>query len=284
MRFRGIHLILVIALSLVLILLGIAGIIYLHGTSLEDKLKENFTIQIMLKPTASEAEISLLQHSLESNEKFSSVTFISSTKIIEDLQAEFGDLSIENLQMENIPLPSIIEATISAEYLNDQIIKNLATELNQNNIVDEVYYPANVLAEIEKNKNTLSTITLLIAIIILVIAITLLSLTIRLTIYSRRFTIRTMLLVGAKKSFIQKPFMLDAFILGLISSIIAIIGLEIIIRELYRLIPELNGIVTQQYFIFLFVAIFIIGIIITELSTLFSVNKYIKMKTDSLFH
>jgi cell division transport system permease protein len=284
MRFRGIHVILVIALSLVLILLGIAGIIYLHGTSLEDKLKENFTIQIMLKPTASEAEISLLQHSLETNEKFSSVTFISSTKIIEDLQAEFGDLSIENLQMGNTPLPSIIEATISAEYLNDQIIKNLATELTQNNIVDEVYYPANVLAEIEKNKNTLSTITLLIAIIILVIAITLLSLTIRLTIYSRRFTIRTMLLVGAKKSFIQKPFMLDAFILGLISSIIAIIGLEIIIRELYRLIPELNGIVTQQYFIFLFVAIFIIGIIITELSTLFSVNKYIKMKTDSLFH
>lgn len=284
MRFRGIHVILVIALSLVLILLGIAGIIYLHGTSLEDKMKENFTIQIMLKPTASEAEISILQHSLETNDKFSSVTFVSSTKIIEDLQAELGDLSPEKLQMDNIPLPSIIEATISAEYLNDQIIKNIATELTQNNIVDEVYYPTNVLIEIEKNKNTLSTITLLIAIIILVIAITLLSLTIRLTIYSRRFTIRTMLLVGAKKSFIQKPFLLYAFILGLIASIMAIIGLEIIIRELYKLIPELNGIVTQQYFIFLFVAIFIIGIIITELSTLFSVNKYIKMKTDSLFY
>lgn len=284
MRFRGIHVILVIALSLVLILLGIAGIIYLHGTSLEDKMKENFTIQIMLKPTASEAEISILQHSLETNDKFSSVTFVSSTKIIEDLQAELGDLSLEKLQMDNIPLPSIIEATISAEYLNDQIIKNIATELTQNNIVDEVYYPTNVLIEIEKNKNTLSTITLLIAIIILVIAITLLSLTIRLTIYSRRFTIRTMLLVGAKKSFIQKPFLLYAFILGLIASIMAIIGLEIIIRELYKLIPELNGIVTQQYFIFLFVAIFIIGIIITELSTLFSVNKYIKMKTDSLFY
>lgn len=284
MRFRGIHVILVIALSLVLILLGIAGIIYLHGTSLEDKMKENFTIQIMLKPTASEAEISILQHSLETNDKFSSVTFVSSTKIIEDLQAELGDLSPEKLQMDNIPLPSIIEATISAEYLNDQIIKNIATELTQNNIVDEVYYPTNVLIEIEKNKNTLSTITLLIAIIILVIAITLLSLTIRLTIYSRRFTIRTMLLVGAKKSFIQKPFLLYAFILGLIASIMAVIGLEIIIRELYNLIPELNGIVTQQYFIFLFVAIFIIGIIITELSTLFSVNKYIKMKTDSLFY
>ena len=284
MRFRGIHAILILALSLVLILLGIAGIIYLHGSSLENKMKENFTIQIMLKPIASQAEISLLQHSLETNDRFSSVTYVPADKMLEDLQSELGDLSTDNLQIDNIPLPSIIEATISADYLNDTIIKELASQLKQNEIVDEVYYPANVLTTIEKNKNTLSTITLLIAIIILLIAITLLSLTIRLTIYSRRFTIRTMLLVGAKKSFIQKPFLLDALFWGIIASILAILGLEVIINELYRFLPELNGVVTQQNFIFLFISIFIVGVIITELSTLFSVNKYIKMKTDSLFY
>ncbi|HOH94211.1 MAG TPA: permease-like cell division protein FtsX, partial [Bacteroidales bacterium] len=106
MRFRGIHAILILALSLVLILLGIAGIIYLHGTSLENKMKENFTIQIMLKPIASEAEISLLQHSLETNDKFSAVTYVPADKMLEDLQSELGDLSTENLQIDNIPLPS----------------------------------------------------------------------------------------------------------------------------------------------------------------------------------
>ncbi|HNT70939.1 MAG TPA: permease-like cell division protein FtsX, partial [Bacteroidales bacterium] len=123
------------------------------------------------KPIASQAEISLLQHSLETNDRFSSVTYVPADKMLEDLQSEIGDLSTDNLQIDNIPLPSIIEATISADYLNDAIIKELASQLKQNEIVDEVYYPANVLTTIEKNKNTLSTITLLIAIIILLIAI-----------------------------------------------------------------------------------------------------------------
>jgi len=284
MRFRGIHAILILALSLVLLLLGIAGIIYLHGTALENKLKENFTIQIMLKPTASEVEISLLKHNLEATGKFSAINYIPSMKMLEELQAELGDISADKLELENIPLPSLLEATISADYLNDEVIKNLVTQIKQKDIVDEVYYPTNVLTEIEKNKNTLSTITLVVAIIILAIAVTLLSLTIRLTIYSQRFTIRTMLLVGAKKGFIQKPFLKDALFWGVLASILAILGLEVIINQLYKLIPELNGVVTQQHFIFLFIFIFIIGVVITELSTLFSVNKYIKIKTDSLFY
>lgn len=131
MRFRGIHAILILALSLVLLLLGIAGIIYLHGTALENKLKENFTIQIMLKPTASEVEISLLKHNLEATGKFSAINYIPSMKMLEELQAELGDISADKLELENIPLPSLLEATISADYLNDEVIKNLVTQIKQ---------------------------------------------------------------------------------------------------------------------------------------------------------
>lgn len=271
----------VVSITMVLYVLGLLGMIIMHAQKLSEHIKENIGFSIIIMDNARTAEITHLQKTLDTYPAVKSTEFISKEKAAEDLIADLGEDFVEFLGYN--PLFPSIEVKLYAAWANPDSLGVFEKEIIRNRIVKEVDYQKNLVHIVNENVRKIGFVLLLFSVLLLVIAFTLINNTIRLSVFSKRFLIKSMQLVGATQSFIRRPFVIKGVIQGIIGASIAI---SLLLASLYgaqKSVPELINFQDIQMLFTLFVMVIILGIVISWISTYFAVKKYLRIKTDSLY-
>ncbi|RZL30180.1 MAG: FtsX-like permease family protein [Pedobacter sp.] len=271
----------IFSIALVLLMLGMLGLILVHAKNLSNYVKENIVLNIIVDEGAKEVDILAFQKQLNGNAIVKQTVYVNKEVAQHNLTKDLGEDFVIFLGYN--PLLSTIDVYLKADYANTKSIDALKKNLEKNPIVKEVIYQSSLIDMVNKNISTIGLIVLGFAIILLVIAIALINNTIRLAIFSQRFLIKSMQLVGATKNFIRKPFILIAALHGLIASFIAIIILLGILYYAQKEIPEIVILRNYTEFGFVLIAMVAVGIFITAISTLFAVSKYLRLKIYDLY-
>lgn len=282
-RIRGAYFTSVVSISLVLLLLGIVGLLMLNAKQMSDYVKENLCFSLIINDDVSEPDIKQFQKSLDTHEFIKSTEYITKDDAAKQLQEELGENFIETLGYN--PLSPTINVYLNSDYASpDSIAKLEGFFLSKSNIVNEVSYQQNLVNLIHDNIKKVSIILLVLSALFFLISFALLNNTIRLQIYSKRFIINTMKLVGAKKGFIRRPFIASGALQGLVSSIIAIALLYGIIYFANSQLENIMGSIDPWIIALLFVAVAVIGVLLCVFATLLSINKYLRLKTINLYY
>ena len=280
-KIRTSHFSTVISITLVLFMLGLLGLLLLNTKKLSDYAKENIGFSIMIKEGVKEAGIMAFLKKLDTEKYVKSTEYIPKEKAAVQLKKELGEDFIGFLGYN--PLLPTIDLRLKAEYANLESVSRIEKKLLANPEVKEVFYQKDLLEMVNQNMERISLIILGFSAVLMIIAIALINNTIRLSVYSRRFIIRTMQLVGATRGFIRRPFIRNGIIDGLISAIFAIGFLMVVIYFLFQEIPELIQIVDLKLYIGLIIFVLLLGILISWFCTWLSVRKYLRLKTDKLY-
>ncbi len=272
----------VVSISLVLFMLGLFGLIILHTKKLSDYVKENIGFSIIMKDNVREAGIIKLQKTLDATPYVKSTQYITKEEAAKEFTKEFGEDFTSFLGYN--PLLPTIEVHFNADYANNDSLSIIKDAILSNNNVKEVYYQESLVDAVNKNVRKIGIIILVFTTLLMVIAIALINNTIRLSVYSKRFIIRSMQLVGATHRFIRRPFIIKGVVQGIIGALIAILILMGIIYVSQREFPELINLQDTNTFLILFGLVILLGILISWLSNFFAVRKYIKIKSDHLYY
>ncbi|MCX6249300.1 MAG: permease-like cell division protein FtsX [Bacteroidetes bacterium] len=271
----------VISITLVLFMMGLLGMLILHAKNLSDYVKENIGFTIMIKDNVKEAGILEFQKRLDIQSFVKSTEYIPKEKAAVMLKKDLGEDFIGFLGYN--PLLPTIDLRLKAEYATMESVAGIEKKLISNPEVKEVFYQKSLVEMVNQNIEKISFILGGFSLVLLIISIALINNTIRLTVYSKRFTIRSMQLVGATKGFIQKPFIVKGIVNGFISAILAIGLLMVVLYFALREIPELMKVQNLPMYLILTGFVLLLGILISWLSTYFAVRKFLRMKTDLLY-
>ncbi len=271
----------VLSIGLVLFLLGLIGVIMLHGGRLATHVRENIVMTVMLNDSVREAEIFNLQKSLDSNPMILSTKMVSPEEAAKRLISETGEDFVTFLGY--IPLPPSIDVHVKSEFANRISLEQLESQLKQQQIVKDVYFDKDLTDVVNDNVARISAIIGSVALLLLIISVVLINNTMRLHIYSKRFLIKSMLLVGATHSFVRKPFLGRALWIGIGGGILSVLLLLASISFFQKQIPALKAIFELDKFAFLLLLIVIAGIMISLISSMIAVRKYVKLDQDSLY-
>lgn len=273
----------IISVALVLFLLGLFGFIVLFGQQLIVTFKEQVNILIEVKPNAAEEEVLELQERIKESVfvKPNSVQYFSEEEGAEFMQKDF-DTDILKLDLTN-PLYALITFNVKSAYMSTDSLEGIRNGLRDWTAVNDVYYQENMIDQLIRNMERIGYITLGIGLFLIIVAVTLIHNTIRLALYSNRFLIKNMELVGASWDFITRPYLLKAFQHGLISGILAVGGLYLLIYWIGTDIPEINNVEYLPSTLGLFGVLIVLGILINTLSTYYVVNKYLRMRVNDLY-
>lgn len=271
----------IISITLVLFMLGILGHVLLFSQKLSEYFRESIEISIILKDDLSDADIFQFQKKLEKRPYIKSTKYISKDDAAKILSDDFGeDLSILGYN----PLYASINFNLRSEYANSDSLTAIEAELKELPQVEEIYYFKTIVDLINQNIRKVTLILLGISVMLVLIAITLIDNTIRLAMYSNRFLIKSMQLVGATRWFIIKPFMGRSILNGFISGVLAVTLLVGLLYYAQTQLPTLIVSSDDLYnFAIVFVSILVLGVIITWFSTYLSVSKYLRLKLDDLY-
>jgi cell division transport system permease protein len=265
----------------VLFVLGIIGLLLLNANRLSTYVKENLGFTILLKDNARNAEVKRLEKLLTTSDFIKSTEYIDKDRAAKELEDELGEDFVDFLGYN--PLLSSIDVKLYAEYTSPDSIAKIEKMLLEFPQIKEVYYQKNLVHLVHKNVNRISLVLSIFAILLLTIAVALINNTIRLSVYSKRFLIRTMQLVGATKGFIRKPFLARGIIHGFMGAAIAIVLLAGLIYITSKELAEVVGFQNLDLIFILFGLVIVLGILITFISTYFSVNKYLRLSTNELY-
>ncbi len=281
-RLTGSRITTIVSIALVLFAIGLVGLLVLHTKKLSDYVKENVGFTVYMNKNVKEADIVKLQKELDANLYVRSTEYISEEKAAENYQKDLGVDFVKFIGYN--PLHTSIEVHFKAEYSDPIYFDLLISDIKKNVIVSEVTYQKSLIQEVNDNVRKISMVLLVFSALLLFIAITLINNTIRLSVYSKRFLIKSMQLVGATEGFIRWPFLLKSLLHGLISSLLAIGLLIGVISVSRKEIPEIINLQSLDLFLILFGFVVIIGFIISWISTYFAVRKYLRIKTDHLYY
>ena len=271
----------VLSMSFVLFFLGVLGLFLINGKKIASHFKEQIAMSIYLKDNAKDIEITQLQKKIQLDSATKSINFITKEEAAEKYIRDIGEDFLEFLGYN--PLLNSIDINFNSNYVNTINLEKRKKEIESIDFVDEVVYDNPLVKLLDENIKKITLILLFITSIFVLIAVILINSSIRLSIYSKRFLIKTMQLVGATKSFVRKPFIWNHVRLGIISSIVSLIALSIIIVQLDNYLPELKIFQEANELIFLFIGIISLGIGITALSTFFATQKYLNLKSNSIY-
>ncbi len=272
----------VVSISLVLFMLGLLGMILLHAKKLSNYVKENISLSVILSEDVKEAKIIEFQKKLDITDYVKSTEYITKEQAAEDLSRELGEDFIEFLGYN--PLSPTIDLHLKANYANTDSIQKIEKEILANKYVKEVFYQKSLVHLVNDNLRKISYVILGFSVLLLLIAIALINNTIRLSVYARRFLIKSMQLVGATQGYIRRPFVILSIIHGLVSSLIAILLLTGILYLTQTEIPEIIKLQDYKIFLSLFVIMIFLGILFTGISTFFAVKKYLKINNDKIYY
>lgn len=280
-RIRTSYVSTVISITLVLFMMGLLGLLVLNAQKLANYAKENIGFSIMIRDDVKESAILAFQKKLDREEFVKSTEYIPKEKAAIQLKKELGEDFIGFLGYN--PLLPTIDLRLKADYANMVQVERIEHKLLTNPEVKEVFYQKSLVEMVNQNIERISLFILGFSLVLLIISIALINNTIRLSVYSKRFHLRTMQLVGATRSFICRPFIRNSILNGLISAVISLGLLLIIVSLLFQEIPELVQVADFTLYIILVVFILGLGIVLSWLSTWLAVRKYLKMKTDDLY-
>jgi len=281
-KLRSSYVTLVISVSLVLFLLGVLGFVLINAHELSDYFRESLSFSVMLDDEAKEADIRMLQKDLDAKKYVKSTEYVSKEEAAVKMQEELGEDFI-NFLGDN-PLPPTIDVYLFADYTSPDSVSKIEKYVLEYPFVKEIYYRDSLLFLINENVKKISLFLLVISTFLFLIALTIINNTIRLSVYSRRFLIRTMQLVGATKSFIRRPFIIQSAVQGLIAALLAmclLMGLLYMIEKEFFLMFTYES---TRLLILLGVFIIVVGILINIISTFFSVNRYLSISEDKLYY
>lgn len=271
----------IFSITLVLLMLGVLGLIMVHAKNLSNYVKENIVLNIIVDEGAKEADVLQFQKELNAKPAVKQTQYVNKELAARNLTQDLGEDFVNFLGYN--PLLSTVDVYLKADYANTKSIEALKADISKNPVVKEVIYQSSLIDMVNKNIKTIGLIILGFAAILLVISIALINNTIRLAIYSQRFLIKSMQLVGATKNFIRKPYILIAMLHGLIASFIAVIILLGLLYYAQKEIPEIIILRNYTEFGIVLLSLVGIGIFITALSTTFAVGRYLRLKIYDLY-
>lgn len=281
-RLRSSYFSVIISIALVLFLVGLFGLIVIKTNSISKHFKEQVAITVFLKDNAKKSDIEILQAELKKADYTKSVVYVSKNEAAEKYSKDLGENFLEFLG-EN-PLKNAIDVTLKSEFVTPEKMAEIENNLNIRSIVDEVVFDKPLIEILTKNINRLSFWMLLFSGIFTLIAVVLINSSIRLSVYSKRFTLKTMQMVGATKGFIRVPFILKSIQLGILGSMVAIAALAAFIFYLHKTIPELDLLTDYKLMAILGIGIIVLGILITWLSTFFATKRFLNLRTEELYY
>ncbi len=279
-KVRNSYIISTISIALVLFLLGSVGYLIFNAVRATDMMKENVTIHVMLRNGTSPERIAAIGDTLTRMKAVKEAAFISKDKAAEDFREQIGSDFVEFLQFN--PLPDSYEVRLRHEYSDKEYIRAFEKEVSSWSEVDEVVYQRAVVEQIGTNLNKFNLVLLLFGGALLVIALILLNNTIRLTIYSKRYLINTMKLVGASEWFIMKPFLLRSLLHGVYAWLIAAAMFLALVAGLGEGLPEVTFLAESRPVMFVLGGMLLLGLLISGLFTTFAVDKFVRMNTTKI--
>lgn len=281
-RLANAYLSTVVSISLVLLLVGIASLLLVNARSVSDYFKENMQICVMMTQETSDEGAMDVQAKLDKMEFIKSTRFVSKQQGVEEMKSMLGEDFLD--VFETSPVPASVEVTLKADYVSADSLEMVKAEILKLNGVDEVDYQQSLIDALNANLTRISLFIGIFIVLLLFISFVLINNTVRLNVFARRFTIHTMKLVGATKSFIRSPFLVRAVFQGLFSAILAIVlllaGMFLVRREF----AQLFEIFSLKLFLVVLGIVIAAGIIICVISTYFVVGKLVSLSKDELYY
>ncbi len=272
----------VLSIALVLFLLGILGLLVLNTKKLADHFKEQITISVFLKDSAKEVEVDQLQKSLALAPYTKTATYVTKEEAAEQHSEEIGENFLDFLGYN--PLKNSIDVQLKADFVTTEQIAEIAQELAVKDYVDEVSYDKPLIELLTDNVKRISFWILVASAVFTLIAVLLINSSIRLSIYSKRFIIKTMQMVGATKMFIRRPFIRINIQLGILGALIALAALTVVLYYIDQYFPELLLFRDIPLLCFLFAGILGLGVCISLVSTYFATQRFLNLRTDDLYY
>lgn len=271
----------VVSISLVLLLVGVACMLMLNARSVSDYFKENMEVSVIMKSEVTDDEALAYQEQLEQKGYVKSVTFISreqgETELKEMLGEDFMDV------FDAYALPVSLDVTVNAAYVSSDSLEVVKADVLSSDLVKEVNYQQSLVDSLNSNFARISLVLAGIILLLLFISFVLINNTVRISVFARRFTIHTMKLVGATRSFIRKPFMRQAVLQGFISAVIANGALLALVYVLKSRFAYLASVLNDDVTYIVMGVVFVSGLLICTISTFFVVNKLVSMGKDELY-
>jgi cell division transport system permease protein len=272
-----------ISITLVLFTLGFLGLLIIHAKTLSNYIKENIGFEIIVKPGVKEAEVVRLQKQLDIKPYVKTTEYISKREALNRLKKSLGENFVNFFGKGDNPLLPSIDVRFNAAWANNDSITKIEKMLLKKPIIKEVYYQKSLVQEIDKNMSKISLVLLILSGFLLIIAVALMNNSIRLTIYSRRFVIKSMQLVGATRGFIRRPFVWKGMLQGFYSALIAIALLSGVLAVARENMPELKSVEDPLLIGLVFLFVVLLGMAVTGFSTYFAVNRYLDMNKHKLY-
>ena len=271
------------SIALVLFLLGVFALLMMHAQKLSNHLKENIGFEVVMNSNVKEAKILQLQRELDSMPAVKSTEYITKEEAIRRLSEDLGEDFLQWLGNEENPLLPSIDVRFNANYANNDSIAAIQAQLLKNTDVKDVYYQKSLVGLINQNVNRIGIALMVASFVLLIIAITLIRNTIRLSIYSKRFLVRSMQLVGATPAYIRRPFIRNGILQGFFGGLLADALLALLLYGLTTRIPELTFVQDYTIIIGIFVGIIVLGMLLGGISTRLALRKYLHADVDQLY-
>ena len=272
----------VISISLVLLLVGVASMLLVNAKSVSDYFKENMQVTVMMNQDVSDEAAMEFQTALDKERFIKNTTFVSKEQGQRELADILGDDFLD--VFETSPIPVSIDVTLKAEYVSADSLEVVRNEIAKSPIVDSVEYQSSLVEALNANLSKISAVLGIFIALLLFISFVLINNTVRLNVYARRFTIHTMKLVGATKSFIRAPFLVQAAFQGVFSAFLAIIALVVMMYFMRSEFQQLFEIFRLDLLLTVIGIVLASGLVICLTSTWFVVNKLVSLKKDELYY
>lgn len=262
-------------------MMGLLGIFLFEGKRISTYVKENIQLTIFIKENVSQPEVEIITRLLKNSPFVKSAEFISADEAAKRLQQDLGENFIDFIGYN--PLSASIDVRLKSEYANPDSLAEFEKTITENKTVKEVVYQKPLLESVNKNIRSMSLVILGFSCLLLIISMALINNTIRLMVYSDRFLIRSMQLVGATRNFIIRPFLIKGLYQGLWSGILACLMLAGLLYFGYSRIEGFAQTMDKTVYYYLFPAVLICGILFSVLSTFFSVRRFLRLKSELIY-
>ena len=281
-RLRNAYASSVISISLVLLLVGVATLLIVNARAVSDYFKENMQLSVLLVPDATDADAAAYQKSVETLPYIKGTRLVSREEGTEDLERMLGAdfLSV----FETSPVPLSLEITLDADYVQADSVTMVRRVLGASPVVQEVEWQQSLVEALNDNLAKISLILGVFIVLLLFISFVLINNTVRLNVFSRRFTIHTMQLVGATRGFIRKPFVRAAVLQGLVSSLLALAALAVALYLLKLEFPQMFAVLQPRSLAIVAGVVVVSGILICVLSTIMVVGRLVSLNKDELYY
>ena len=281
-RLANAYLSTVISISLVLFLVGMAALLLLNAGSVSDYFKEHVQVSVLMKQEVGDGEAMAFQEELGRLDFIRETRFVSKEQGIEEMKAKLGEGFLD--VFESVPIPASIDLTLEARYVSPDSLERVRAILMESPLVDEVSCQQSLIEALNQNLARIALLLGVFIVLLLFISFVLINNTVRLNVYSRRFTIHTMNLVGATKGYIRAPFLVQAVFQGLISAFIAILILLAVLYFVRREFVQLFEIFPMRLLISVMGIVVVAGVVICVVSTALAVGRLVNLSKDELFY